>query len=72
MELDMGKDTVEDMVEDNKQVVDMDKVDNNYYYNNYYNNSYNYGDTETTTTITTEVQPYSPMLWQVYIEREDE
>ena len=39
---------------------------------NYYNNSYNYGDTETTTTITTEVQPYSPMLWQVYIEREDE
>ena len=35
MELDMGKDTVEDMVEDNKQVVDMDKVDNNYYYNNY-------------------------------------
>ena len=35
MVLGMGKDTVEDMVEDNKQVVDMDKVDNNYYYNNY-------------------------------------
>lgn len=40
-----------------------------YYYNNYYNNSY-YTDTNTTTitTITSEIQPYTPLLWQVYIE----
>ena len=43
-----------------------------YYYNNYYNNSYNYSDVETTTTITTEVHPYSPMIWQIYIEHQDE
>ena len=43
-----------------------------YYYNNYYNNSYSYDTGETTTTITTEVQPYSPMLWQIYIEAADE
>lgn len=44
-----------------------------YYYNNYYNNYYNYGgttDDETTTTVTTstEIQPYTPLLWQVFIE----
>ena len=43
-----------------------------YYYNNYYNNSYYYDDTVTTTTITTEVQPYSPMLWQIYIEADED
>ena len=43
---------------------------NSYYYNNYYNNSY-YTDTsedEAAITTTSEVLPYTPMLWQVFIE----
>ena len=43
-----------------------------YYYNNMYNNSYGMetGE-EDTTSITTEVLPYSPMIWQVYVEPRD-
>ena len=45
-----------------------------YYYNNYYNNSYgmNMEEGEDTTTITTEVLPYSPLIWQVYVEPREE
>ena len=42
-----------------------------YYYDNYYNNSY-YETEEDTTTITSEVLPYSPLIWQVYVEPRDE
>lgn len=45
---------------------------NSYYYDSYYNNSY-YTDTSTddaAITTTSEVLPYTPMLWQVYIEPE--
>ena len=45
---------------------------NSYYYNSYYNNAY-YTDTsedESAITTTSEVLPYTPMLWQVYIEPE--
>ena len=47
---------------------------NNYYYNYlnsyYYNYGYGYGDTptETTTTISTEIPPYTPLVYQIYIE----
>ena len=43
---------------------------NSYYYNNYYNNSY-YTDSsndDVAITTTSEVLPYTPLLWQVYIE----
>ena len=40
-----------------------------YYYNNYYNNSYTTDDSTTTTTITSEIQPYSPLLFQIFIEK---
>ncbi len=49
-----------------------------YYYNNYYNSYYynNYGNssTEESEIITvSEVLPYTPLLWQIYVEeREDE
>lgn len=44
-----------------------------YYYNNMYNNSYGMdsGEEEESTSITTEVLPYSPMIWQVYVEPRD-
>ena len=42
-----------------------------YYYNSYYNNSY-YTDTssedDAAITTTSEILPYTPLLWQVYIE----
>jgi hypothetical protein len=41
---------------------------NSMYYNNYYNNSYT-TDTTESETVTTEIQPYSPLLFQVYIEK---
>ena len=52
---------------------------NNYYYdsmyyNSYYNNSYYTNETEDdgeAITTTTEVLPYTPLLWQVYIEVTD-
>lgn len=46
---------------------------NNYYYN-YYNSyyyNYNYGNTtttETTTTVSTEIPPYTSLIFQIYIE----
>ena len=47
-----------------------------YYYNNYYNNSY-YGSSteeeeEPAMVVTSEIQPYSPLLWQIFIEKADE
>ena len=40
-----------------------------YYYNSMYNNSYGYEDEEdTSSTITSEILPYTPMIWQVYVE----
>lgn len=41
-----------------------------YYYNmyNYYNNSYYTGTTTETTTISTEIQSYTPLIFQIYIE----
>lgn len=51
--------------------------DNYYYnyYNSYYYNYYNYGNTtttETTTTISTEIPPYTPLVYQIYIEPAEE
>ena len=43
---------------------------NSMYYNNFYNNSYT-TDTTESETVTTEIQPYSPLLFQVYIEARD-
>ena len=44
-----------------------------YYYNNMYNNSYGMEpEAEDTISITTEVLPYSPLIWQVYVEPRDE
>ena len=40
-----------------------------YYYNNYYNNSYYTDSSTTTTTITSEIQPYQPLLFQIFIEK---
>ena len=44
----------------------------NYYDYNYYNYNYNYGyndsETVTTTTISTEILPYTPLVFTVYIE----
>ncbi len=42
-----------------------------YYYNNMYNNSYGMETEEDSTSITTEVLPYSPLIWQVYVEPRD-
>jgi hypothetical protein len=39
-----------------------------FYYNNYFNDSYFTDSSTTTTTITSEIQPYSPLLFQVYLE----
>ena len=49
----------------------------NYYYNYYNSYYYNYGyDTstteETTTTVSTEIPPYTPLIFQIYIEPADE
>ena len=47
---------------------------NNYMYSPYYG-SYNLGtddETETTTTITSEILPYTPLLWQVFIEEKSD
>ena len=47
---------------------------NNYMYSPYYGN-YNLGtddETETTTTITSEILPYTPLLWQVFIEEKSD
>lgn len=43
---------------------------NSMYYNNYYNNSYttDSSDEDVAITTTSEVLPYTPMLWQVYIQ----
>ncbi|MBQ3203998.1 MAG: hypothetical protein IJB39_03350 [Alistipes sp.] len=41
---------------------------NSMYYNNFYNNSYT-TDTTESETVTTEIQPYSPLLFQVFIEK---
>ncbi len=54
----------------------------NAYYNNYYMNYYNYSnmyggatsdsdDTVTTTTVTTEIQAYTPLIFQVFLEESD-
>ncbi len=46
---------------------------NSYYYNNYYNNSYytdSSSDDDAAITTTSEILPYTPLLWQVYIEEE--
>ncbi|MBO5332298.1 MAG: hypothetical protein J6A72_07940 [Alistipes sp.] len=43
-----------------------------YYYNNLYNNSYGMSEEEESgPTITTEVLPYTPLIWQVYVEPRD-
>ena len=42
-----------------------------YYYNNLYNNSYGMSEEESGPTITTEVLPYTPLIWQVYVEPRD-
>ncbi len=44
---------------------------NSYYYNNYYNNNYYYDDSTvtTTTTVSTEIPPYTPLLFEIYIEK---
>lgn len=39
-----------------------------YYYDSYYNNSY-YTNTTTTTSVTSEIQAYSPLLFQIFIEK---
>lgn len=45
---------------------------NSYYYNNFLNSSYMQGDQEEARDIvTSEIQPYSPLLWQVFIETTD-
>lgn len=46
----------------------------NYYNSYYYNYGYNYGDTttETTTTVYSEIPPYTPMVFQVYIEPDED
>lgn len=47
----------------------------NYMYGPYYGNynyGYNTGDTTVTTTTVTEVQPYAPLLWQIFIEKAEE
>ena len=41
-----------------------------YYYDSYYNDSY-YQSSEDTSTITSEVLPYTPIIWQVYVEPRD-
>ena len=43
----------------------------NYYDYNYYNYNYNYDvgeDTTTTTTISTEILPYTPLVFTLYVE----
>ena len=55
---------------------------NNYYYDYYYNNYYNsyyynnyYGNTsseETEIITVSEVLPYTPLLWQIYVEEREE
>ena len=43
----------------------------NYYDYNYYNYNYNYstdGDTTTTTTISTEILPYTPLVFTIFVE----
>ena len=40
-----------------------------YYYDSYYNDSYY--QTDDTNTITSEVLPYTPIIWQVYVEPRD-
>lgn len=50
-----------------------------YYYNNYYNsyyyNNYLYGNStstdETEVVTVTEIQPYTPLIWQVYVEERE-
>ena len=42
-----------------------------YYYNSMYNNSYGYEEEDTSSTITSEILPYTPMIWQVYVEPRD-
>ncbi len=42
-----------------------------YYNNYYYNNNVNYEST-TTTTISTEIQSYTPLLFQIYIEEKED
>ncbi|MBR5139115.1 MAG: hypothetical protein IKV12_06150 [Alistipes sp.] len=42
-----------------------------YYYNNYYNSSYGYEeetDEEESSSVTSEVLPYTPIIWQIYVE----
>ena len=43
---------------------------NSMYYNNYYNNSYttDTSDEDVAITTTSEILPYTPLLWQVFIE----
>lgn len=42
-----------------------------YYGNYYYDNNYSQQETVTTITISTEVQSYTPLLFQIYIEEEE-
>lgn len=48
----------------------------NYYYgyydNYYYDSSYSSGSTTTTTSVSTEIQSYTPLIFQLYIEEEEE
>ena len=54
----------------------------NAYYNNYYMNYYNYSnmfggatsdsDTVTKTTVTTEIQAYTPLIFQIFIEKKSD
>lgn len=42
------------------------------YYNNYNTNTSNSNSTTTTTTVETEIPPFTPLLFQVYVEPQDE
>lgn len=45
---------------------------NNYYYNNYYYDDYSSSSGSTTTTYSTEIPAYSPLLFEIYIEPKEE
>ena len=44
----------------------------NYYYNDYYNSLYGNIQQETDNSITTEIQSYTPLIFEIYIEGDDE